>query len=150
MEQPLGYVIQGENKDCHLRKAIYGHKQSPWAWFEKFSITIYGIGFHRYHSDHSVFIRRTNSGLVILAAYVDDILLIGSDSTELVETNKYLRCYFVIKDMCKPKYFMGIEIAHKKQCTFSQRKYALDLLEKKQLLEYKPDSTLMKTNVDMV
>ena len=49
-------------KICRLRKAIYGLKQNPMAWFEKFSITISGIGLHRYHSDHSVFIRRTKSG----------------------------------------------------------------------------------------
>jgi len=29
MEQPLGYVAQGETKICRLKKAIYGHKQSP-------------------------------------------------------------------------------------------------------------------------
>ena len=28
MEQPLGYVAQGENNICHLRKAIYELKQS--------------------------------------------------------------------------------------------------------------------------
>jgi len=68
--------------------------------------------FHRYHSDHSVFIRRTKSGFVILTAYIDDILLTKSDSAQLVETKKYLMRHFVTKDMGKPKYFLGIEVAH--------------------------------------
>jgi len=55
MEQLSEYVAQGENKVCRLMKAIYGLKQSPQAWFEKFSITIYGIGFHHRYSYHSVF-----------------------------------------------------------------------------------------------
>ena len=63
MEQPPGYVAQGETKICHLKKAIYKLKQSPRAWFEKFSLTISGIGFRRCHSDHSVFVRRTRSAI---------------------------------------------------------------------------------------
>ena len=56
MEQPLSYAAQGENKVCHLKKAIYGLKQSPRVWFEKFSITFAGIGFHKCHLDHFVFV----------------------------------------------------------------------------------------------
>ena len=38
MEQPPGYVAQGEShKVCRLKKAIYGLKQSLRAWFDKFS-----------------------------------------------------------------------------------------------------------------
>ena len=35
--QPLGYVAQGENRMYMLKKAICKLKQSPRAWFEKFS-----------------------------------------------------------------------------------------------------------------
>ena len=37
MEQLPGYVAQEEDRVCRLKKAIYGLKQSPIAWFEKFS-----------------------------------------------------------------------------------------------------------------
>ena len=38
MEQPLGFVAQGESGlVCHLRKALYGLKQSQRAWFGKFN-----------------------------------------------------------------------------------------------------------------
>jgi len=39
-------------------------------------------------------------------------LLTGSDSAGLLETNQYLKRHFVTKDMRRPKYFLGIEVAH--------------------------------------
>ena len=37
IEQPLEYVAQREKQICRLRKAIYGLKHNPRAWFYKFS-----------------------------------------------------------------------------------------------------------------
>ncbi|XP_019234286.1 PREDICTED: uncharacterized protein LOC109214791 [Nicotiana attenuata] len=38
MEQPPGFVAQGEyGKVCQMKKSLYGLKQSPRAWFGKFS-----------------------------------------------------------------------------------------------------------------
>jgi len=108
MEQPPGYVAQGENKVYRLKKAIYDLKQSLGVWFEKFSITISGIDFHRCHSDHSIFVRCTKSSIVVLVVYVDDILLTGSESGGLLETKEYLKLHFVTKNMRRSKYFLEI------------------------------------------
>jgi len=67
--------------------------------------------------------------------YVDEILLTDSDSAELLETKEYLKHHFVTKVMGRPKYFLGIEVAHQKYSVLlSQRKYLLDLLEESGLL----------------
>ncbi|KAL0371038.1 UNVERIFIED_CONTAM: Retrovirus-related Pol polyprotein from transposon RE2 [Sesamum angustifolium] len=111
MEQPPGYVAQGEKQRmvCKLKKAIQGLKQSPRAWFDKFSSII---------------------GMVVLAVYVDDILITGSDVVGIEEANTYLQKHFVTKDLGRPRYFLGIEIAHSKHgVALSQRKYACDLLQ---------------------
>jgi len=61
-----------------------------------------------------------------------------------------LKCHFVAKDMGRPKYFLGIEVAHQKHSMLlSQRKYALDLLKKIEFLGCKPANTLMEANVDL-
>ena len=139
MEQPPGYVAHGKNKIYRLRKAIYKLKQSSKALFEKISITISGISFHRCHSNHSIFVRHTKSSLVILAVYVNDILLIGSDSAGLVETKKYLRRHFVSKDMSKPKYFLGIEVAHQKKCdTFLSKEVCSRSSEENMIFRVQP------------
>ena len=59
-----------------------------------------------------VFIRRTKSGIVVLNVYVDNILLTSSNPAGIVEIKMYLKLHFVTKDMGRPKYFLGIEIAH--------------------------------------
>jgi len=47
----------------------------------------------------------------------------------------YLKRHFVTKDMGRPKYLLGIEVAHQKHnVLLSQQKYALDLLEETGLL----------------
>ena len=41
MEQPLGFVAKGESGlVCKLRHSLYGLKQSPQAWFSRFSSVV--------------------------------------------------------------------------------------------------------------
>ena len=73
MEQPLGFVAQGEiGKVCRLRKSLYGLKQSPYAWFGKFSQAVEKFGLQKNKSDHSVFYQNSSSGIILLVVYVDD------------------------------------------------------------------------------
>ncbi|KAL0368883.1 UNVERIFIED_CONTAM: Retrovirus-related Pol polyprotein from transposon RE1 [Sesamum calycinum] len=137
MEQPPGYVARGEKQRmvCKLKKAIYGLKQSPKAWFDKFSRIIGEFGFSRCQVDHSVFVQTTRSGMVVLAVYVDDILITDSDIVGIEEAKTYLRKHFITKDLGRPRYFLGIEIPHNKHgVSLSQRKYACDLLQEAGLL----------------
>ena len=94
-----------------VSKSLYDLMQSSRAWFKKYNITISGIDFHRCYSNHSVFVRHTKSGIIALVVYVD-ILLTDSDLARLLESKEYLKRYFVIKNMRKPKYFLGIEVAY--------------------------------------
>ena len=65
MEQPPGFVGQGESSlVCRLKKAIYGLKQSPRAWFDKLSGVLNSFGFNTCHSDHSMFVKYTNVGVI--------------------------------------------------------------------------------------
>ena len=56
MEQPPEFFAQGESgKVCRLRKYFYGLKQSPCAWFGRFSEVIKEFGMKKSKCDHSVF-----------------------------------------------------------------------------------------------
>ncbi|KAL0313828.1 UNVERIFIED_CONTAM: Retrovirus-related Pol polyprotein from transposon TNT 1-94 [Sesamum angustifolium] len=87
--------------------------------------------------------------MVVLAVYVDDILITGSDLVGIEEAKTYLHKHFVTKDLGRPRYFLGIEIAHSKHgISLSQRKYACDLLHEAGLLGTKPVDTPMDSNPD--
>ncbi|KAL0641356.1 hypothetical protein Bca4012_102542 [Brassica carinata] len=113
-----------------LKKAIYGLKQSPRAWYRKLSTTLNGRGFRKSELDHTLFTLVTPSGIVVLLVYVDDIIITGSDKEEIQATKDFLKSVFEIKDLGEMKYFLGIEICRSKEGLFlSQRKYTLDLLK---------------------
>ena len=113
MEQPLGYVAQGETSQvCLLRRAIYGLKQSPLAQFVKLSGLLIAYDFNPCKSDPTVLRNTTSAGYVILAIYVDVILLTGNDEAAISVTKAYLQTYFVIRDLKTPRYFLGMEFAY--------------------------------------
>lgn len=153
MEQPPGFVAQGESRlVCRLRRSLYGLKQSPRAWFGRFSSVIQEFGMTRCQSDHSVFFRHNTHGKCIyLVVYVDDIVITGNDHDGICQLKKHLCCHFQTKDLGKLKYFLGIEVAQSKiGIVISQRKYVLDLLEETSMLDCKPMDTPMDPNVKLV
>ncbi|KAL0641846.1 hypothetical protein Bca4012_102697 [Brassica carinata] len=125
----LEHLVKNGNV-LRLRKAIYGLKQSPRAWYNKLSTTLNGRGFRKSELDHTLFTLNTPSGIVVLLVYVDDIIITGSDKEEIQATKDFLKSVFEIKDLGEMKYFLGIEICRSKEGFFlSQRKYTLDLLK---------------------
>uniref|UniRef100_A0A2N9H2N5 Uncharacterized protein n=1 Tax=Fagus sylvatica TaxID=28930 RepID=A0A2N9H2N5_FAGSY len=109
MTQPPGFESKGECV-CHLKKSIYGLKQSPRAWFDKFSKAVVSHGMTRSQADHSVFFKKTRTGIVILVVYVDDIVITGSDKEGIQILINHLSSSFLTKDLGKLRYFLGIEV----------------------------------------
>ena len=69
---------------CKLRHSLFGLKQSPRAWFSRFSSVVQEFGMIRSTTDHSVFYHHTFTGQCIyLIVYVDDIVITGSDQNDI-------------------------------------------------------------------
>ena len=143
MDQPPGYVVSGsETLVCRLRKALYGLKQSPRAWFDRFSAVVLACGFQRSTSDHSVFVRHSSTGTIVLIVYVDDIIISGNDSAGIANLKHHLSMQFHTKDLGALRYFLGIEVARSSRGIYlSQRKYVLDLLSETGFLGSRPAET---------
>uniref|UniRef100_A0A2N9G5A4 Integrase catalytic domain-containing protein n=1 Tax=Fagus sylvatica TaxID=28930 RepID=A0A2N9G5A4_FAGSY len=153
MDPPPGFRAEGEyaGKVCRLRKSLYGLKQSPRAWFSRFSEVILSMEFVRCHSDHTCFIRRRSDGrCIILLVYVDDIILTGDDTPGITHVKQSLGKVFEVKDLGALKYFLGIEVARSRHgISLSQRKYTLDLLQETGMLGCRPASTPMDPNLKL-
>jgi hypothetical protein len=148
MEMPPGYVTpETKGKVCKLKKSLYGLKQSPRAWFDRFRQTVCGMGYGQCNGDHTLFYRHSKQKITILAVYVDDIIITGDDDVEIAKLKECLSQAFEVKDLGKLKYFLGIEVARSsKGIVLSQRKYTLDLLNDMGMLGCRAASTPIDQN----
>ena len=139
MEQSPGFVAQGEiGRVCRLRKSLYDLKQSLSAWFGKFSKVIEKFGMQKSKSDHFVFYKNSQVGIILLVVYVDDIIITKNDMAGISSLKSFLHGQFHIKDLGMLKYFLGVEVKRSKHEIFlSQKKYVLDLLSETEKLAAK-------------
>ena len=130
MKQPAGFVKKAlPNHVCLLHKSLYGLKQSPRAWFDKFSNFLLSFGFVCSFSDPSLFVCVKNSDVIMLLLNVDDMVITGDSSKLLSNLLNELNKQFKMKDLGKLNYFLGIQAQfHQKGLFLSEPKYAEDLL----------------------
>ncbi|CAN0870173.1 Retrovirus-related Pol polyprotein from transposon TNT 1-94 [Linum grandiflorum] len=150
MEIPEGVQHNhSRNSVCKLEKSLYGLKQSPRAWFERFSNTVKSSGYTQCQTDDTMFVKHRQEGkITILIVYVDDIIITGNDEEEIQRLKGNLKEEFELKDLGEMKYFLGMEVARShKGITISQRKYVLDLLDEVGMTGCKPAETPMQPNI---
>ncbi|XP_025700465.1 uncharacterized mitochondrial protein AtMg00810-like [Arachis hypogaea] len=68
MKPPPGYPCPS-SKVCLLRKTLYGLKQVPREWFDKFSTTICNLGFTCSPHENALFIHKSERRVVLLLFY---------------------------------------------------------------------------------
>ena len=111
MEIPPSYgAIDEGNKVCRLKKALYGFKQTPRAWFGRLTQAMVSLGYRQSQGDHSLFIKHSQNGkLTLLLVYVD-MIITSDDEIEKQTLRERLTTQFEMKDLGKLKYFLGIEV----------------------------------------
>ncbi|GKV14657.1 hypothetical protein SLEP1_g25497 [Rubroshorea leprosula] len=149
MKPPLG-LTPPLNKVCRLRRALYGLKQSPRAWFAKFNSTVSEFGFNSSPHDTALFVRKSAQGMVLLLIYVDDMIITGDDVSGIDELKQFLSHRFEMKDLGSLSYFLGLEVTSSDAgYLLSQMKYASDLISKADLIDSKNVSTPLEPNVKL-
>lgn len=83
-------IAQIIGRGLRLRKDIYSFKQSARIWNEIFKREIEKMGFKAISSDACIFIRVQDNKLIIIALYVDNILIIIK-SSDLIRLRMGLR-----------------------------------------------------------
>ena len=130
MRQPAGFVDESRpDHVCHLHKSLYGLKQSPRAWFDKFNTYLMEFGFTCSIPDPSLFVYAKGKDVILLLLYVDVMLITGNNSETLASLLAELNKQFKMKDLGQMHYFLGIQARfHIDGLFLSQQKYAEDLL----------------------
>ena len=148
MESPPGFSQDFKPEEgCRLKRALYGLKQSPRAWFGRFTLAMKKYGYHQSNSDHTLFLKERGNLITCLIIYVDDMIITGSDKEEIEALKEKLFKEFDMKDLGRLKYFLGIEVLRSRRGIFiSQKKYILDLLAETGLIDCKPADTPMVVN----
>ncbi|KAM1012004.1 hypothetical protein ACFX2C_047285 [Malus domestica] len=139
-----------KRKMCGLKKSLYGMKQSPRAWFGRFTKSMRAFSYKQSNSDHTLFLKRLNEKLTALIVFVDDMVVIGNDPEERSALQRYLSTEFEIKDLGSLKYFLGIEVSRSSSGIFlSQRKYIIDLLHETGMSACQPVATPLEEGLKL-
>ena len=111
MKQPKGFFAPvKEKKVCKLVKSLYGLKQSPKKWHEKFDNVMMSHDFKINECDKCVYVKDTEHGYFIVCLYVDDTLIVSSDDKMITSTKNMFNSRFDMKDIGLVDVILGIKI----------------------------------------
>ncbi|CAL1409091.1 unnamed protein product [Linum trigynum] len=151
MAQPPGFVDpQHPTHVCRLRKAIYGLRQAPRAWYTALISFLLEFGFQKTKSDASLFVYHRSGVLLYFLVYVDDLLLTSNDSAALSTFQNALAGRFSLKALGDVDYFLGIEVIPTiSGYILSQHKYMVDILTRFHMREAAPASTPLASSATL-
>ncbi len=98
-------------KLCKLRKSLYGLKQSTRQWYAKMhQFLVNELEFKSSPNDPCLYTRHKSSSILLIALYVDDILIAGSMKAEVQSIKNRLAARFEMKDLGIARVILGIQI----------------------------------------
>jgi hypothetical protein len=151
IEQPQGFEVEDKKTHvCKLKKALFGLKQAPKAWYGRIDSFLTSLGFTKRKVDSNLYFKVMNDEVVILSLYVDDLFLTGEEKP-ITECKKKLASEFEMKDLGLMHYFLGLEVWQSPERIFlNQGKYAVEILKRFDMLECKSMNTPMETKLKLL
>ena len=103
-----------------------------------------GHGYDRTSSDPCVFVRKfSDDDFIILLLYVDDMLIVGRDVSQINSLKKELSKSFAMKDLGPAKQILGMRISRDRKCGklwLSQERYIEKVLERFNMSNVRPSA----------
>jgi len=152
MAQPEGFVVAGkEHLVCKLERSLYGLKQSPRCWNEVLDEFLKSLSFVQSSADHCVYIRDDSSVKVMIAVYVDDLVIMSDTEESMVCVKQSLASRFQMKDLGKLHFCLGISACEDGDSLKLHQKHFIEqMLCKYNMDSCKPASTPMAVDVKLV
>jgi hypothetical protein len=145
MEQPEGYQVTGEDGQklyCHLRKSLYGLKQSGRLWNEVLKAQLTAYGFKQSQLDTCLYMYEHGACVARLAVFVDDLIIASNDKSLMDEIKSMLHQKFKMTDLGQLSWFLGIEFERGPDyCSLNQSQYLESLLKRHGMGDCKPVNT---------
>ncbi len=161
MSQPEGFIVKGkEQLVCRLKKSLYGLKQSGRTWHSKIDNTLKAFGFSALANDHCLYLHRDDTATILVALYVDDLLIASNNLNELIAFKQKLASTFEMADLGEADCVLGIEVSRDRDnqtIRITQRRYTESILQKYNMhmcngcdTPMEPKITLMNAGDDYV
>ena len=148
--QPKGYS-DGTNNVCKLRKALYGLRESPRAWYKCLDEYLTKIKFKMSNVDYCLYTQGEGVDQIYLLIFVDHLLICSKSKKKIKNLRRVLSEKFKMKDLGEVKEYLGIlgvEYDYRNcEMKLSQTKYIESLTNKYQLQDSRLYSTPMETDL---
>ena len=141
-----------QGKVLRLRKALYGLKQAGRVWNHKIHRSLAELGYARTRSDTCIYVCERSGIKTYIALYVDDLLFVGPDMSEIDRVKRALHAQFGIKDLGAAEFILGIQISRRSDGSIflSQSSYLSDILARFDMSDCKPISTPMEAGLQLI
>ncbi|KAE8242447.1 hypothetical protein A4X03_0g8033, partial [Tilletia caries] len=149
MQQPPGFE-DGTDDAVQLLRSMYGLKQSGREWNEVLVAALRKAGFEQLKSEPCIFVLNPNDPkrIVVLAVYVDDILIFTPSQEECDRVKAFLRAEFEITDNGPIHHFLGVQVQRNKETgdvRLNQTAYAKATLQRYRMEDAKGSDLPMNT-----
>ena len=148
VKQPPGFEHeQYPDYVFKLKKALYGLRQAPRAWYERLSKFLLKNGFIQGKIDPTLFTKENGNDILVVQIYVDDIIFGSTDESLCEWFSKCMHSEFDMSMMGELNYFLGLQIKQTKDGIYvHQSKYTKNLLKRFGYEDVKPKPTPMNQN----
>ena len=149
--QPEGYEKKGEEgKVYKLNKALYGLRQAPRAWNNKLNQILCELQFKKCSKEPSVYRKLEEGELLIVAVYVGDLFVTGTNRKMIKEFKDNMSSKFDMSDLGKLTYYLDIEVCqYENGISLVQRSYASKILEEDGMDKCNPVQTPMELGLKL-
>ncbi|GJR81020.1 retrovirus-related pol polyprotein from transposon TNT 1-94 [Tanacetum coccineum] len=132
VSKPEGFVDPDHPTYVYrLKKALYGPKQAPRAWYNTLSRFLIYNKFSKGVVDPTLFTRKTGKHILLVQIYVDDIIIASTDPKACDIFSKETSLKFQMSMMGQISFFLGLQVSQSPGGIFiNQSKYAQEILIK--------------------
>lgn len=140
MKQPPGFTEEGkEHLVCHLRRSIYGLKQSARVWNKTIHQVLTDADYVQSKNDPCLYILEKDGKFCYILIYVDDVIMASEDDKMLTKCEQVLSAKFEIKNLGDIQNYLGLQVKRDPNGNFAlnQKQYIMKIIKDFGMIEAK-------------